>query len=201
MQVQATDDFPGTDPPEPQKVNDENEGRAERSTMASIKAFNDNPEDNHNNAGELFDDEDHATDDSIYDLMDIGRFDQTDKDGLDKSREETRSSWSSSEEALANCEGLIFNVPLNGGRQCTRNASIYDLNEIRTTVELEVSESGFYYFIFANENEITDNFLSAKFDLHKTVFDVSQNERNCTESTHCELPLKFWSEDHVVLEV
>ena len=33
---------------------------------------------------------------------------------------------------------------------------------------MEVTESGFYYFIFANENEIQDNFLSAKFDLHKT---------------------------------
>ena len=43
--------------------------------------------------------------------------------------------------------------------------------------------------------------MSAKFDLHKTVFDVSENVGNCTESTHCELPLTFWSEDHVVLEV
>ena len=64
-----------------------------------------------------------------------------------------------------------------------------------------MEESGFYYFIFANENELTDNFLSAKFDLHKTVFDVSPNVKNCTESSKCELPLTFWSEDHVVLEV
>ena len=61
--------------------------------------------------------------------------------------------------------------------------------------------SSWLNFIFANENEIRDNFLSAKFDLHKTVFDVSENVGNCTESTHCELPLTFWSEDHVVLEV
>ncbi len=37
---------------------------------------------------------------------------------------------------------------------------------------LQVNETGFYYFIFANENEITDNFLSATFDMRKTVFDV-----------------------------
>ena len=66
---------------------------------------------------------------------------------------------------------------------------------------LSVNETGFYYFIFANENEITDNFLSAKFQLHKTVFDVSGNVLNCTNATSCELPLAFWSEDHVVLEV
>ena len=75
------------------------------------------------------------------------------------------------------------------------------LAKTRTTINLDVSESGFYYFIFANENEIRDNFLSAKFDLHKTVFDVSENSENCTGSTHCELPLTFWSEEHVVLEI
>ena len=41
----------------------------------------------------------------------------------------------------------------------------------------------------------------ARFDLHKTVFDVSQTSMNCTRSSQCELPLTFWSEDHVVIEV
>lgn len=146
--------------------------------------------------GELFDPVD-----DVYNLIDVGIFDQQDKDGKDKSREETRSSWSSSEEALMACEGLIYNVPLNGGTRCTANASAATLTSIRTSIEYEVRESGFYYFIFANENELTDNFLSARFDLHKTVFDVSRNVKNCTGGTRCELPLTFWSEDHVVLEV
>ena len=89
---------------------------------------------------------------------------------------------------------------------CSRTSNSSELEKTRNseagvTRVLEVTESGFYYFIFANENEIQDNFLSAKFDLHKTVFDVSENAGNCTKSTHCELPLAFWSEDHVVLEV
>ena len=99
------------------------------------------------------------------------------------------------------CEGLIYNVPLNGGLKCTPHASDRDLREVRTEIVLEVQESGFYYFIFTNENEITDNFLSAQFDLHKTVFDVSSNVNNCTNSTECVLPLTFWSHEHVVLEV
>ena len=41
----------------------------------------------------------------------------------------------------------------------------------------------------------------ARFDLHKTVFDVSQTTMNCTDSSECELPLTFWSQDHVVIEV
>ena len=64
-----------------------------------------------------------------------------------------------------------------------------------------VNRTGFYYFIFANENEITDNFLSAKFNLHKTGFEVGNNVMNCHNSTHCELPLTFWSHDHLVIEV
>ena len=51
------------------------------------------------------------------------------------------------------------------------------------------------------ENEITKNFMRARFDLHKTVFDVSSAVENCTNTMSCTLPLAFWSQDHVVLEV
>ena len=61
-------------------------------------------------------------------------------------------------------------------------------------VTLEASETGFYYFIFANENELTDNFLFADFRLHKTTFDVSRNRINCTNATECNFPLAFWYE-------
>ena len=64
-----------------------------------------------------------------------------------------------------------------------------------------MDETGFYYFIFANENELTDNFMFAAFDLHKTVFDVSPAVDNCTNATSCDLPLTFWSEDHIVVDV
>ena len=36
----------------------------------------------------------------VYNLQDVGRFNQKNKNQVDRSREETRSSWSSSEEAL-----------------------------------------------------------------------------------------------------
>ena len=70
--------------------------------------------------------------------------------------------------------------------------------------EQTIEESGFYYFIFANENEIRPNFMRVRFDLHKTVFDVSDAKDNCTNTgayEKCLLPLNFWSEDHVVLEI
>ena len=70
--------------------------------------------------------------DGVYDLHDQGRFNQ--KNPNDGSREEVRSSWSSSEEALAACEGLIYNVPLNGGTRCTPDASRDTLRNITTEV-------------------------------------------------------------------
>lgn len=107
--------------------------------------------------GEELDEDDRRYDDHR------GTFNQKTK--ADGSREEVRSSWSSSEEALAACEGLLYNVPLNGATKCTAEAGDRQLRNISTEVTLDVIHTGFYYFIFANENEITDNFLSASVSL------------------------------------
>jgi hypothetical protein len=131
--------------------------------------------------------------------MDRGAFNQ--RNNRDKSREknpEEQSSWSSSEEALMKCEGLLAFQQLNGSKTCTANNSNSPSEII---YEETIIESGFYYFIFANENEIRPNFMRVRFDLHKTVFDVSSATENCTNTKNCELPLTFWSEDHVVLEI
>jgi hypothetical protein len=66
---------------------------------------------------------------------------------------------SSSEEALARCEGLIYNIPLNGDPRCSPNHTMADIQQTMTTISHDIAETGFYYFIFANENEINDNFL------------------------------------------
>ena len=136
----------------------------------------------------------------IYDVMERGNFVQK-GDKRDRSREknpEPFSSWSSSEEALMKCEGLLAFQQFNGSKSCTANDSS-SFSEI--IYEETINETGFYYFIFANENEITPNFMRVRFDLHKTVFDVNSATENCTDTMKCMLPLKFWSEDHVVLEV
>ncbi len=47
------------------------------------------------------------------------------------SRHEVRSSWSSSEEALEACEGLVFNVALEGSTRCVAEAdegSLWDVS-------------------------------------------------------------------------
>ena len=40
--------------------------------------------------------------------------------------------------------------------------------------------TGFYYFIFTNDNEITNNFVAASFDMRKTVFDVTSRSQVIT---------------------
>ena len=154
-------------------------------------------------ASEDYDDENKGgedyQDDDIYEVIKAGSFNQQDPDGKDKSNEETHSSWSSSEEALMACEGLIRNVALEPRIAC--NASSPALESIREVHHLRINRTGFYYFIFANENEITDNFVSAQFNLRKTAFEVENNVMNCTNVTDCSLPLTFLSHEHVVIEV
>ena len=163
---------------------------------------------NQDNGGEIFDEETdlYATDDintpnDIYDVIERGAFNQNNKrDGSREKNPEEKSSWSSSEEALMKCEGLLAFQQLNGSKSCSANDSMFSEIIYEQTIE----ESGFYYFIFANENEIRPNFMRVRFDLHKTVFDVSDAKDNCTNTgayEKCLLPLNFWSEDHVVLEV
>ena len=156
-------------------------------------------------ASEDYDDENKGgedyQDDDIYEVIKAGSFNQQDPDGKDKSNEETHSSWSSSEEALMACEGLILNVALEPRIACNANASSPALESIREVHHLRIDRTGFYYFIFANENEITENFVSAQFNLRKTAFEVENNVMNCTNVTDCSLPLTFLSHEHVVIEV
>jgi len=153
-------------------------------------------EDYEDHEGEnLFDDTDH--------MFNRGKFNQhnlpTDKE--DKSDEETNSSWSSSEEALAACEGVIHNNQLVGQTKCGDNSTEEELKSAMTEFSHMVESSGFYYFIFSNDNEIIPNFVAANFELQKTVFDVDNHEEKCRNSTSCSLPLSFMSTQHVVVEV
>jgi len=135
-------------------------------------------------------------------LFNQGKFNQknTQTNKKDTSNEETRSSWGSSEEALAACEGAIVNVALDGATRCNDNSTFAEMMPFMTNISHEVDFTGFYYFIFTNENEITDNFVAANIELLKTVFDVSHSTEECN-STECNIPLSFMSNEHVVLEV
>ncbi len=84
-----------------------------------------------------------TTSDGIAD--DRGTIDHNHANDTSLSHEE--SSFSSSEEAMLHCRGVILSQPLVPENQCDTVKSHY--NTIKYTVE----EDGYYYFIFSSANE------------------------------------------------
>ncbi|XP_026737936.1 uncharacterized protein LOC113501112 isoform X2 [Trichoplusia ni] len=124
---------------------------------------------------------------------------------LDMSNSEFWSSFSSSEEALLECEGLILNLPLTPHRGCLKEASEADgfAAAKANALTYRVPANGYYFFVFNSENEVQKNFIRARFDLQKTRYDVARTAlRECTNRTdRCDLNLDIFSSQKVVLEV
>ncbi|XP_064108790.1 uncharacterized protein LOC135217062 isoform X2 [Macrobrachium nipponense] len=122
-----------------------------------------------------------------------GKFNQTTLH--DRSNEEHRSSYSSSEEALASCDGVIFTLPLVPFRNCHfKNTG---LNKITYDIPI----TGTYYFVFSSDNEIYANDLFFNLTMDRVVYDTEFSETICTNATDCSLPLSFWSNEQAVVEV
>ncbi|XP_069173167.1 uncharacterized protein [Procambarus clarkii] len=122
-----------------------------------------------------------------------GRFNQSTVN--DNSREEHRSSYSSSEEALASCEGVILTLPLLPYRSCSYQT--VDINKI----VYDIPVTGTYYFVFSSDNEIYVNDLFFNLTMERVVYDVKNSEELCLNTTECSMPLRFWSDEQAVVEV
>ncbi|CAB3226248.1 unnamed protein product [Arctia plantaginis] len=124
---------------------------------------------------------------------------------LDMSNSEFWSSFSSSEEALLECEGLILNLPLTPHSSCVKNASenLSFAAAQSNALTYRVPANGYYFFVFSSENEVNTNFIRARFELQKTRYDIARSTlRRCTNSTQrCDLPLDIFSSQKVVLEL
>ncbi|XP_026315937.1 uncharacterized protein LOC113227254 isoform X2 [Hyposmocoma kahamanoa] len=124
---------------------------------------------------------------------------------FDMSKSEFWSSFSSSEEALLECEGLILNLPLTPHGGCNRNAGDQESFAAARANALtyRVPANGYYFFVFNSENEVQTNYIRARFDLQKTRYDVAKTKlRECTNSTErCDLSLDIFSSQKVVLEL
>ncbi|XP_043508550.1 uncharacterized protein LOC122527976 [Frieseomelitta varia] len=121
----------------------------------------------------------------------------------DRSNSEFWSSFSSSEERLLDCKGLILNLPLTPHRHCTpKHESEHSAASFANTVTYRVPMNGYYFFVFNSENEIQPNYLRVRFDLLKTVYDTSNPVHACKNSTReCSLPFKIFSNEKAVLEL
>jgi len=131
-----------------------------------------------------------------------GHFNQTTAN--DTSKSEYWSSFSSSEEKLLECEGLLLNLPLTPHQVCEAHRSENVLSRASSinTVSYKVPSNGYYFFVFNSENEVQPNFLRIHFRLEKTTYNVSNAVASCRNQTgSCSLPLRFWSRDKVILEL
>ncbi|XP_050422670.1 uncharacterized protein LOC126834637 isoform X2 [Adelges cooleyi] len=122
----------------------------------------------------------------------------------DRSHSEFWSSFSSSEEILLECEGLLLSLPLAPHSKCLppNKQPDYEAASYSNSVTYKVPSDGYYFFVFNSENEIQDNFIRIHFAINKTVYDVSQSIVSCINTTgECQLPLSFWSSQTAVLEM
>ncbi|XP_029164286.1 uncharacterized protein LOC114935588 [Nylanderia fulva] len=121
----------------------------------------------------------------------------------DRSNSEFWSSFSSSEERLLECKGLILNLPLTPHPYCTpKHESYHSTASFVNTVTYRVPLNGYYFFVFNSENEIQPNYVRVKFDLLKTVYNTSNSVYACKNSTEeCSLPFKIFSKERTVLEL
>lgn len=131
-----------------------------------------------------------------------GTFNETDLN--DMSNSEFWSSFSSSEEALLNCAGLILNLPLTPHHKCTKDLPESEAEEtyLANTVTYRVPTNGYYFFVFSSENEVQTNYMRVHFHLQKTFYNTSDSVAQCMNSSStCALDLKFFSNEKLVMEL
>lgn len=99
---------------------------------------------------------------------------------------------------------MILSLPLSPNGKCNATSNDQDFctasrsNKITYTVPV----NGYYFFIFNSENEVQDNYIRVKFDIHKTVYNVSNSIQSCNNATgECRLSLNFFSNEKVVFEL
>lgn len=185
---------------EEQKINKSESENLLRKKREVILGTLEGPLTTHNEEDDAAMEEDIHQPDEIAEIR--GTINET--DAFDKSNSEFWSSFSSSEERLMNCEGLLLNLPLMPHHKCEAHQSEHALSSASSMnkITYRVTSNGYYFFVFNSENEVQTNYLRVHFDLEKTKYNVSQPIDSCQNQTSsCNLPLRFFSHQKVVLHL
>lgn len=100
--------------------------------------------------------------------------------------------------------GLILSLPLSPNSRCktTSNDEQFMNASQSNKITYTVPVNGYYFFVFNSENEVQENFIRVKFEIQKTVYNVSNSIESCNNAKdECKLPLHFFSNEKVVFEL
>ncbi|XP_014203437.1 uncharacterized protein LOC106635804 isoform X2 [Copidosoma floridanum] len=112
------------------------------------------------------------------------------------------SSISSFENGLLQCyEGnVLLAHEFNSSRECMDVNYLLDGNQ-HTQANHNITEDGYFYYIFYSDNDIVSNDIHAVFDIYKPTLQYENVTKACINKTECIFPLPITSMDRVIVEV
>ncbi|EDV94065.1 GH25122 [Drosophila grimshawi] len=113
------------------------------------------------------------------------------------------NSISSFETGLFDCfNGAILLAEGFPPKPACNNAHFLEKGK-HDTVKHNITEDGYYYYIFYSDNDLVRNDIHAIFDIYKPTFQYSNlsESRGCLNSTDCSFNIGFLSDEIVVVEV
>lgn len=116
---------------------------------------------------------------------------------------DARSSVSSFENGLLNCYGdsILLSREFVPSEECVDVN--YMLNTTARHIKLfhNVTEDGYYYYMFYSDNDFVSNDIHALFDIYKPTFQYQEVSKRCLNSTQCSFSLTMLSPDRVIVEI
>jgi hypothetical protein len=115
--------------------------------------------------------------------------------------EHTDSVVSSFENSLLTCyDGQILLAQSFLPSPACTDVHVIEKHGTMETVH-EVIEDGYYYYIFYSDNDYVQNDIHAVFNIYKPTYQYAKHTRACFNKTECTFPIKFWSDETVIVEV
>lgn len=114
---------------------------------------------------------------------------------------EDDSSVSSFENGLLTCYRgqVLLSKKFDSSEQCINVSYLMNGNHMQT--RHEVSQDGYYYYIFYSDNDDVTNDIHAVFDIYKPTLLYENVTKACVNQTECSFTLHMMSSDRVIVEV
>ncbi|XP_058791676.1 uncharacterized protein LOC131664519 isoform X2 [Phymastichus coffea] len=111
------------------------------------------------------------------------------------------SSVSSFENGLLTCYdgNVLLSHKFSPAEECDVNYLLKGNKHMQT--EHNVTEDGYYYYIFYSDHDDEKNDIHAIFDIYKPTLQFAKDANKCINKTECVFPLSITSMDRVIVEV